>query len=244
MTVLAPVLVGTALPRDTPLQPPSDRHLLGTDASGLDNAALLVYGGAESLVAAAWSFNVAFALGFVVAIAAGYVRGKAASISAFANDFILMIPWIPFAILPAVILGRAGSTETATLGVALIAWAIPTRSLRLRLETVSRPAEEKRREKGGQRKGEGLLDFVEASLPQILSAALFAASIGILMNAGLAFLGFAYATVPSWGDQIRSSYVSLALLRGLWWALLAPALLIWLSALSFGLLSHGLGRDS
>ncbi|MDR7402928.1 MAG: ABC transporter permease [Armatimonadota bacterium] len=216
-----------------PFEPPSRRHLLGTNDIGQDILSELIYGTRVSLLIGFLAAVVSAGLGTLVGVVAGYVGGWVDVVLMRVVDVVLVIPFLPLMILLAAYLGP--SLGTMVLVIGLLAWARPARVLRAQVLSVRE------------------LDYVDAAralgastgrilrrhiLPGVLSLSLaqfiLAASNAILIEASLSFLGLGDPVTKSWGSILYYAQVRSAFLSGAWpWWVVPPGLLITLAVLGF-----------
>jgi peptide/nickel transport system permease protein len=222
------------------LTPPGERFLLGTDQSGRDVLARLLFGGQISLLVGFLAAGLSIVLGASLGAIAGYARGWADAVIMRIADGMLSIP-IFFLVL--VVLASFGSTlPNLVVTIGLASWMTTARVVR------------------GEVLRAGTLDFVLAAralgasgarvllrhaLPQALPSTIVAATLGvaqaILTESALSYLGLGVQPpTPSWGNMLSDaqSYVFSAPLLALW-----PGLAILLTVLSFNFLGESL-RDA
>ena len=88
-------------------QSPSSAHWLGTDESGRDVLSELLYAARISLAVGVAAALISTMLGALVGIVAGYFGGWVDRVLMALDDWVLVIPFIPTAIVIASLLGRA-----------------------------------------------------------------------------------------------------------------------------------------
>ncbi len=226
--VVVEVLLLLLLPVFMDLQPttitdvfygePSAEHILGTDGTGRDAFARLIYGGRTSLSIGFLAVVVQACIGIPLGIIAGYYRGAAETIIMRAAD---MFQSIPSMCLNIVVIGVMGWTNFARL---LYAKVISIR--------------EKEYVESARAIGESNFTIMtKYILSNALSPALVAFTFGIpsaiLAESALSFLGL--------GIQIPQA--SWAVIANKPWLWIPAGLCIFITLLSINLLGDGL-RDA
>ncbi|MGI0149344.1 MAG: ABC transporter permease, partial [Thermoplasmata archaeon] len=240
--LLAPLVVGpypTTFDKDNPLLAPSNRHPLGTDKQGFDILVILVYGSQISLLVGFTSAAVAMLLGTAVGLSGGYYGHQVDQVLARATDFFLVIPWLPFVIVLSVILGP--SLLTTIIAIAIVSWPTTARIVRSQVLSLRERLFVERARAIGAGDGHVLWKHILPNvLPLIFAQAVLTISTAIFTEAFLSFFGLGPVGSISWGTMIEDSWISLALLRGMWWYFGPPGVFITLVVLGFSLLSYGL----
>jgi peptide/nickel transport system permease protein len=81
-------------------------------------------------------------------------------------------------------------------------------------------------------------------IPQLLAFTLanFALSVpsAILGESALSFLGFGDPSFPTWGQMLEDAHSSSAEIKGYWWWVLAPGVMISITSISFILIGRSL----
>lgn len=243
ITLGAPLL-GGPYPTYSPPQnvglpnlPPSQDHLLGTDAFGRDLLALVLYGGTVPLLMAGMVFALSLAFGIGVVIASGCFGGWADRGVSVILDLILAVPWLPLVI----VIGLAAPQRPFELGGALTmvaaSWPMAARLLRWSaskesggdLVSGTRPA----REAGLA----GVARQLWALRSLVLGYSLMAAAISVVIATGLGFLGLLSSTPDSWGEIMYTAYINADFLRGRWYAFFFPELVAGIAAYGLALLA-------
>jgi peptide/nickel transport system permease protein len=220
------------------LQPPSWEHLLGTDESGMDVFARVIYAARIdlliALVAVAPSVLVGVSLGLLI----GFYRGRLPSLTMRLFDFIQSFPVFVLGMALVSALGQ----NIWNVPIVLAALFIPMFARVLRAEVLSL------RERAfiGAARCSGASDFsimFRHILPNAITPALAQVSIAIgmaiLLTAGLSFIGAGVRTpTPEWGLMVATGAQQMIL--GVWWVALFPGCAIVLSVLSFGLLGDAI----
>ncbi len=220
--------------------PPGPEHLMGTDKSGRDIFARIVYGARVSIRIGFVAVGLAITVGTAVGLVSGYLRGRVESVLMGAMDLMLAFPSIILAIGITTILGPSINNLMIAVGIVYV-----PQYARLARSSVLAVKE---------------LEFVEAAralgspvvailgrhiLPNILAPLLVQATLGIataeLEAAGLSYLGLgARPPAPEWGAMLNDA-------RDYWlsapWALVFPGVSITALVLGFNLLGDGL-RDA
>ncbi|CAM5768482.1 ABC transporter permease [Bosea minatitlanensis] len=203
------------------LKPPSSESWFGTDELGRDILARVVYGARTSLVTAFGAVLTAALVGVPVGLVAGFYGGWRDSLLMRCIDVLLALPNILFAMALIAVLGRSQSAALIAVGVAGIpGFARIARAQVMTLRSLDFVTAV--RGFGGK---PGYIMF-RTILPNALSPlvvqAIVLASIAILLEAALAFLGVGVPPpTPSWGEMLRTgkSYLyeapSYAVLPGL-----------------------------
>lgn len=102
------------------LQPPSVRHLLGTDDLGRDVLARVAAGARVSLIAGVASTAVAMVIGTVIGLFVGYYRGWLDVVLMRLVDVLLAFPFLIFAVGLAAIMGASLGTLILALGISRV----------------------------------------------------------------------------------------------------------------------------
>jgi peptide/nickel transport system permease protein len=186
------------------LKPPSPENWFGTDELGRDILARVVYGARTSLATAFGAVFIAALIGVPVGLVAGFYGDWRDSVLMRCIDVLLALPNILFAMALIAVLGRSQGAALVAVGVA----GIPSFARIARAQVMAlRPLDfvTAVRGFGG---GPGYIMF-RTILPNALSPlvvqAIVLASIAILLEAALSFLGVGVPPpTPSWGEMLRT----------------------------------------
>ncbi len=224
---------------DERLEPPSPRHLLGTDELGRDVLARMIHGAGISLKVGFVSIAIAMVLGVSVGALAGYYGGWMDVVLSRVIEVVICFPLL-FLIL-AVIAFLPPSIYTIMVVIGLTRWtdiARYTRGEFIRLR--EREFTEAARALGVSDRRIILRHLLPNSLAPVLVTATFGVASAILIEAALSFLGLGVQPpTPSWGGILASFRQQ----NFAWWLTLFPGLAIFATVTSYNLLGEGL-RDA
>lgn len=221
------------------LSPPSAKFLLGTDNFGRDVFSRIVYGARISLTVGLVSVSISATFGFIFGLLAGYYEGKVDMIIMGFMDILFAFPSILLALFIVSVLGPNLINTMIAIGIV----SIPgyTRTVRASVLEV-KPMEYITSAKSIGIKTHKLI--LKHIAPNILAPFIVRISLSlsgaILTEASLSFLGLGIQPPnPSWGSMLSESrkYMELAP-----WLVIAPAVVIILTILSFNILGDSL-RD-
>jgi peptide/nickel transport system permease protein len=222
------------------LRPPSARHWLGTDQSGRDEFARMLYGGRISLAIGIVAVLVSVGLGTIIGAISGAFGGLADTLPMRFTDAMLAIP-VFFLLLTA--LAALGSTVmNIVLAIGLSSWMTTARVVRsevLRAKNLEYVTAARALGAGSMRVlGRHLLP---QALPSMLVASTLGVGQAILAESALSYLGVGVQPpTASWGNMLShaQNYVFAAPLLALW-----PGIAILLTVLSFNFIGDAV-RDS
>lgn len=186
------------------LLPPSTENWFGTDELGRDILARVIYGARTSLLTAVGAVVIAALIGVPIGLAAGFYGDWRDSLLMRCIDVLLALPNILFAMALIAVLGRSQGAALIAVGIAGIpGFARIARAQVMALRQLDFVMAV--RGFGGK---PGYIMF-KTILPNALSPlvvqAIVLASIAILLEAALAFLGVGVPPpTPSWGEMLRT----------------------------------------
>jgi peptide/nickel transport system permease protein len=222
------------------LQPPSAKHVLGTDELGRDMLTRLLYGARVSLAVGLIVQTVALAFGTLMGLTAGYFGGTTDTIIMRIVDIMYAFPNFLFAVFMVSLLSP--SITSIILVLSIVGWPFDARLIR------------------GQVLSLREWEFVDAArvvgatnwrimtrhiLTNTLSPLIVAFTIGIagviISEAGLSFLGIGIRPPnPTWGGMIAKGR---QYFRTFPFLALYPSIALGLTVLAFNFLGDGL-RDA
>ncbi len=242
MAIFGPILMpfkttSMAESRDLIFNPPSSEHLLGTDNLGRDVLAYLVNGSRNSLFVGLAATLISMALGTLIGVASGYMGGWVDMLLMRITDFFLVLPWLPFCMVLAAILGN--SIWNIILVIGLTGWAGIARIIRAQTLSVKEQQFVERMRSVGAKNGYIMLKHVLPNVfPLVFSEAVLIISTSILTETSLAFLGLGDPTNPSWGTMLNDAYATDSMSIGAWWYFITPGICVILVALGFTLTGY------
>ncbi len=243
--LLAPFLTNNK-PFFTDLQavgkPPGPEHILGTDRSGRDVWARLLFGAQTFLIVGLGAVTVYVTIGIVLGGLAGFLGGSVDQVIMRATDTLMSIPTLLLVIVFVSAIGP--SLFSVLIVIGLLGWPGAARLVRGQLLALRES------------------EFITAArvvgvpnsrimtrhlLPNILSSlavlATFGVASAIILEASLSFLGLGVKIpTPSWGGMINEAQ-SPTVLLDMPWLWLAPGIAIALTVLSVNFIGDGL-RDA
>ncbi len=226
-----------ALNLNDALQPPSLKHLFGTDPLGRDILTRVVYAGRVDLMFAFIGTYAPLLVGVVAGAAVGYLGGVSDAIAMRLVDVVLAFPMIVLVLAFVTVFGP-GLTG-AYVGVVIVGWSVYARlsrgeMLRLREQQFMLAA----RTLGFSRRR----IIFRHGIPNLLTPNLvFSMSdmvLNILLLAALSYFGLGVqAPASEWGDLVAYGQ---PYLQTAWWVATMPGVAIVLAGIGFSLIGDGL----
>lgn len=205
------------------LQGPSAAHWFGTDATGRDLYARVIYGASESIVGAMVAVLVGFVVGTTIGVLAGAVGGLVDDALMRIIDVLLAIPALLLSLSVVILLGFG--TTNAAIAVGITSIAVFARLARSQVVSV-RVSEyvEAAYGSGGTFFTVLWRHILPNSLTPVIALAALQLGSAILQISTLGFLGYgAPPPTPEWGLLIAEgrNYVATA-----WWLTVLPGLVV------------------
>lgn len=244
VALLAPVLAdadGLSVTRATGgvLEPPSSEYWLGTDDSGRSVLTLLIWGSRISLFVGLLATLISMVIGTLVGLTSGYFSGWAGAVLYRITEWVLVIPYLPLAIILATVLGRSLFNIALVIGV--LSW--PATALLIRSQTLSireRPYLERARVLGAGRAHQIGRHILPNVMPMVFANTTLTVAGAILAETTLSFLGLGDPTRVSWGTMLDNAYTVGAITTGSWWFFLPPGICVVMVVLAFTLVGRAL----
>lgn len=244
-TVFAPLLTGhdpLKVDLSQVRQPTGGEHLLGTDGSGRDVYARLLYAGRVSLLVGVFSALLAVVVGTVLGAVAGILGGWVDALIMRAADVFLSFPVLVVMIVIAGILGP--SITTMVIAIGLFTWPRAGRVVRgVTLSLREREYVQAAQAFGARTRWLVIHHVVPAVLGSVVVVATIAVADGILLEASLSFLGLGVQPPqPSWGNMLTDAQ-RLTVISQMPWLWLPPGIAVAVTVLSVNFVGDGL-RDA
>jgi len=239
---------GPALMRQSPfevdplaaLHPPDPDHPLGTDESGRDVLARLLYGGRVSLAVGVVSVLISVTLGTVVGALSGYFGGSTDSILMRLTDGFMALP--TFFLLLVILAVFGGSLVSVIVVIGITSWMALARLVRGEfLRWKAQDFVEAARALGVK---DGMImwrHLLPHTLPSVIVTATLGVAFAILTESAISYLGLGIQLpIPSWGNMLSNSqnYLYTAPLLAVY-----PGTMILVTVLAYNFLGNGL-RDA
>jgi len=221
------------------LEPPSREYWLGTDDSGRSILTQLIYGARVSLFVGLLATLISMLIGTSVGLASGFLEGWPAAALFRVTEWFLVIPFLPFALVLATILGRGLFNIALVIG--LTSW--PATAFLIRAQTLSikeRPYLERARVLGVGRPRQIGRHVLPNVMPMVFANTTLTVAGAILTETTLSFLGLGDPTRVSWGSMLENAFEVGAITTGSWWYIVPPGVCVVLVVLAFTLVGQAL----
>jgi len=242
MAILAPSIAPYGPEERLPYeaqQPPSWKHLLGTDAYGGDILSRIIWASRIDLSMATTVVAIAVVIGAAIGAVSGFLGGKVDETMMRITDVFLAFPALILAMVIAAALGR--NLNNLTIALTIVWWPPYARIIRgtVLSEREKLYVEAARAVGAGTRRIIFRHVLPNSIYPLLVNATLDLGGV-ILTAAGLSFIGFgAGAGVAEWGLMVADGR---NYLYSSPWIVTFPGLAILLSSLALNLVGDGL-RD-
>jgi peptide/nickel transport system permease protein len=224
-------------------RPPSAEYPFGTDSQGKDLLAGMVVGTGMTLTIGLIAGSIGLGVGAFLGFTSGYYGGIFDTIVKFSVDVLMTIPQFLLLLLIATTLSDPSSMKTVQMALILsiVAWVIPTRTIRAQVLSMKERAFVMMAKLSGMGGIEIILKEMMPNLLPYLAISLAGSVSGaVLGSLGLEALGIGNRREPTLGMMIFWVRYYAAFIRGMWWWILEPIVGIGLVFIAFLLISIGL----
>jgi peptide/nickel transport system permease protein len=221
------------------LEAPSSHYWLGTDNHGRSVLTLLIWGTRISLFVGLSATLLSMVIGTLVGLASGYFGGWTGALLFRVTEWVLVIPFLPLAIVLASVLGPSLLNISFVIGVT--SW--PGTALLIRSQTLSikeRAYIERAKVLGAGQWHQIRKHVLPNVMPMIFANTTLTVAIAILSETTLSFLGLGDPTRISWGTMLDDAYTVGAITTGSWWFLIPPGVCVVVVVLAFTLIGQAL----
>jgi peptide/nickel transport system permease protein len=220
------------------LDPPSDKHWLGTDPLGRDILSRIIYGSRLSLPVGVAAVALALVLGTLLGSVAGFLGGRTDEVVMRLTDLMLAFPTVILAMVITAALGAG--VRNAIIAIMVAWWPTYARNVRgLVLATRNREFVHAAHSLGATRPRIFLYHILPSTISPLVVLGTLDLGHAILTFAALSFLGLGPPPdLPEWGSMIATgrSYFDQ------WWIGAFPGLAILSVALACNIVGDSL-RD-
>lgn len=223
-------------------KPPSAEHWFGTDKTGRDIFARVLYGGRVSILVGLGSAVLSAIIGIIIGVYSGYVGGWLDWIAMRISEIFMSFPQIILVLLLVAILGQ--SLVNLIVIFTLTGWGGIYRMARARMLSIREEEYVQALRSFGL--GPARIAY-KHMLPNALGPIMVNITLStaafILQEAGLSFLGLGVPlSIPTWGNILNAAQ-DLRVLEQNWWIWLPVGVTISLFVLSVNFMGDGL-RDA
>lgn len=241
--VLAPLLApyDPHAPVGQPLQAPSAGHWLGTNGFGQDVASQVVWGARAALTVAIAAAGLSVAVGVAVGTLVGLAGGPVDFAAMRAIDVVLALPGLPLLILVVALAGP--SRGVLILVVAAFSWPWTARIVRSQVLSLRQRGFVAAAGGFGARPTHVLRRHVLPAIAPLAAAGFVeVASVAVVLDAGLAFLGLADPGTASWGLMLNeaTTYPGWYLTPAWSWWVVPPGIAVTVAVLALTFVGMGL----
>lgn len=224
----------------TPLMPPSSRHLLGTDTARRDVLSRVIHGSRIALLVGVVSVSIYVLVGTVLGLGAAFFGGWFDVVVSRAIETLMTIP-VFFLILAVMGVVDGAGIGTMMVVIGLVYWTRVARLVRAEALRVRGLAYiEAAVALGYSGRRIILRHILPNSMGPILVTATFGVAAAVLVEASLSFLGFGTPdTTASWGALLRGAMGNFHA----WWLVIFPGAAIFLTVTAYNLAGEAL-RDA
>lgn len=215
--------------------------VMGTDELRRDLAIGLLWGTPLALLIGITVAVGSVVLGLFYGIYAGYKKGRTDEVMMRFNDVIYALPVLPFLIILAVTI--SSSIFLIMIFLLIFGWvgvAKVSRSITLQVRNRGFVLASKNM---GQRDFKIIFKHI---VPQLLPYAFASIAISvpaaITTEAGLSFLGLGDPTFPTWGNILHDANIYGAAIRGMWWWIVPPGVMIAITGLAFVFIGNAMDK--
>lgn len=226
-----------------PNQAPSLSYPFGTDSQGRDLLAVMILGTWLTLKVGLLAGLMGIVIGTLVGLAAAYYRGYVDLFARWLIDVGLTVPpLLLLVVIASAFRGQFSSTGMAIV-IGMLAWFGSARQIRAQALSMREAGFVMTARLGGL-SGPAIIfkEILPNLLPYISASFVIAVSSAILSAIGLEALGLGPTDEPTLGMTIFWLLYYTALMRGLWWWLLEPIVILTLLFISLFLISAGLDK--
>ena len=217
--------------------PPSFAHPFGTDYEGHDLMSQVIYGAYPTLVVGFASSVAATTIGFIAGLYGGFYRRIRTPVS-IATDIVLSFPSLALLI----VIGSLFLPTTPVIvgGLIVILWATCSRAILPQVESLKRlPYIDAAKTSGLPNRKILWRIIAPAVAPIAVAYFILIISVAIIIATSVAFLGLGNFTIVSWGTIFYYAQLY-AFFLGDWWWVLAPGVMLALTAGAFALIGFSL----
>jgi peptide/nickel transport system permease protein len=219
---------------------PSRSHLLGTDTTGRDMLAMMVYSTSPTIQIGLVAGLAATIVGVVLGLVSGFYRGPVDTLIRGVSDVVLTIPALAVLIVLAAFLQTSGVVSMGLI-IAAFAWPWTVRAVRSATLTMRELGFVSMARLSGRNGPQILfLELLPNLLPYVMATFVAAVSGAILVAVGLQLLGLGPIDVLTLGLILQYSFEYGAIVRGMWWWWGPPTVLLVLLFIALFLVSMSL----
>jgi peptide/nickel transport system permease protein len=219
---------------------PSRSHLLGTDTTGRDMLAMMVYSTSPTIQIGLVAGLAATIVGVVLGLVSGFYRGPVDTLIRGVSDVVLTIPALAVLIVLAAFLQTSGVVSMGLI-IAEFAWPWTVRAVRSATLTMRELGFVSMARLSGRNGPQILfLELLPNLLPYVMATFVAAVSGAILVAVGLQLLGLGPIDVLTLGLILQYSFEYGAIVRGMWWWWGPPTVLLVLLFIALFLISMSL----
>lgn len=237
------------------LLPPSEKNWMGTDSTGRDIFARMIYGGQISLIVGITSVLISVGVGTMVGGMAGFFGGWLDAVLMRFTESMLSIPQLFLLIVLGKFIGRnigdinilgktfSGSVAIVILVIGLTSWMFLARIVRANVLSLKEMDYVSVSRSLG---ASNLRIFFSHLIPNTMGVIIVSTTLGlagaILSEAYVSFLGLGIQPpTASWGNMLTAAQTFIQ--KGSWWMWVFPSLFIVATILCINLVGDGL-RDA
>lgn len=222
---------------------PSSEYPFGTDSQGRDLLASIVVGTRMTLAIGMIAGIIGLGVGTVFGFITGYFGGIVDTVIKFLVDVLMTIPSFLLLVVIASSVPNPAEMTVVEMGLVLsiVSWVRPTRAIRAQVLSMRERGFVMMAKLSGMSGMEIILKELMPNLMPYLAISLSTAvNGGILGSLGLQTLGIGNLRDPTLGMIIYWLRYYNAFLRGMWWWIVEPVIVIALVFIGFLLVSIGL----